>query len=388
MNISANLRRLRQKLDMTQETLAATIGVSPQAVSKWERGEGLPDITLVPSIAFALGVTTDVLFGVNEALKKDAVKKIIIEAARISFADMSDVSDAAGVNHDGAAEYLREKLRDYPNEWELWQMLAFHLMHGSNLGAPEFDEAKYDEVVRIHERIAEKAPELDERLRGIMSLAAVHAAVGFLELSEEAAKRLPRRSMSRENAMTAALYMRGERLKKHLEEELREAVSNIDTIVGIAASGLHLYNLPADLAHAGSREERLALYDLAAKVYELTCDFPWSGNWASRAAHMCYLAAELLIDEYGDVDSAFGYLNRAVGYCEPIPGEKPVRLSRGREPSADGAEDYTPTDAARESLLGILNYANDIPKGATSAFTPFRDDPRFLAIIEKLTRRA
>ncbi|MDR1065252.1 MAG: helix-turn-helix domain-containing protein, partial [Oscillospiraceae bacterium] len=51
MNISANLRRLRQKLDMTQETLAAAVCVSPQAVSKWERGEGLPDITLVPSIA-------------------------------------------------------------------------------------------------------------------------------------------------------------------------------------------------------------------------------------------------------------------------------------------------------------------------------------------------
>jgi hypothetical protein len=301
---------------------------------------------------------------------------------------MADASDAAGYKPEAAAEYIREKLRDYPNEWELWHRLAHHLMHSANLGAPEFDEAKYDEVVRIHERIAEKAPELDERLRGIMSLAAVHAAAGSLELSEEAAKRLPGRLMSRENAMTAALYMRGERLKKHLEEELRAAVSNIDTIAGIAASGVHIYNLPADLSHAGSREERLALYDFAAKVYELTCNFPWSGNWAVRAAHMRYLAAEMLIDEYGDVDSAFGYLNRAAGYCEPIPGEKPVCLSRGREPFADGAEDYTPTDAARESLLGILNYANDIPKGATSAFIPVRDDPRFLAIIEKLTRRA
>ncbi|MDR1328521.1 MAG: helix-turn-helix domain-containing protein [Oscillospiraceae bacterium] len=386
MNISANLRRLRQKLDMTQEALAATICVSPQAVSKWERGEGLPDITLVPSIAFALGVTTDVLFGVNEALRKEQVQKIGNESARILFADMADASDWASLNPDGAADYIREKLRDYPDEWMLWTWLAHYLAAASHINTPEFDEAKYDEVIRIHERIASTAPELDDRLNGVFNLVVDHAAIGNYDRAEEAAKRLPRRARS--YAEAARLFMRGAPLKKFLEEELFEAVSHTCSLVTSAVGGIHSDGMPVDRSHVGSREERLSLLEFAARVYELTRDFPWGGKLASGAASSYFNAAEMLMDEYGDIDSAFGYLERAAGCCEPIPGEKTARLSRGQEPFADGAEDYTPTDAARESLLGILNYANDIPKGATSAFTPVRDDPRFLAIIEKLKRRA
>ena len=45
MNIGANIRRLRIEKELTQDKLAGMIGITPQAVSKWEREEGLPDIT-------------------------------------------------------------------------------------------------------------------------------------------------------------------------------------------------------------------------------------------------------------------------------------------------------------------------------------------------------
>ena len=77
-NISVNekesmgsvIRRLRMERDWTQEELAARLGVSGQAVSKWETGQSLPDISQVPLIARAFGVTTDLLFGM-EAEKLD-----------------------------------------------------------------------------------------------------------------------------------------------------------------------------------------------------------------------------------------------------------------------------------------------------------------------------
>ena len=47
---------------MTQEALGAAVGVTMQAVSKWENG-GLPDATLFPAIAKTLGVSIDALFG-------------------------------------------------------------------------------------------------------------------------------------------------------------------------------------------------------------------------------------------------------------------------------------------------------------------------------------
>lgn len=56
----------RKKKKMTQEALAALLGISPQAVSKWENGLGLPDVTLFPTLAAALGVSLEELFGVEE----------------------------------------------------------------------------------------------------------------------------------------------------------------------------------------------------------------------------------------------------------------------------------------------------------------------------------
>lgn len=61
INLAKNLKRLRKQREMTQENLADFIGVSFQAVSKWERGEGYPDITLLPVIANFFGVTLNSL---------------------------------------------------------------------------------------------------------------------------------------------------------------------------------------------------------------------------------------------------------------------------------------------------------------------------------------
>ncbi len=53
----------RKKAGLTQESFAARLGITPQAVSKWETGVGYPDITLFPEIARVLNVGLDSLFG-------------------------------------------------------------------------------------------------------------------------------------------------------------------------------------------------------------------------------------------------------------------------------------------------------------------------------------
>ena len=56
MNIGAKLKELRVQKGLTQEELSEKLGVSPQAVSKWERGESYPDIGLLDDIAESLSV--------------------------------------------------------------------------------------------------------------------------------------------------------------------------------------------------------------------------------------------------------------------------------------------------------------------------------------------
>ena len=60
------IRRLRMEKAWTQEELAERLGVSGQAVSKWETGQSLPDISQVPQLARVFGVSTDELFGMEE----------------------------------------------------------------------------------------------------------------------------------------------------------------------------------------------------------------------------------------------------------------------------------------------------------------------------------
>ena len=56
----------RQAKKMTQDEFASRIGVTPQAVSKWERGNGLPDVSLLSGICSVLGISADALLGISD----------------------------------------------------------------------------------------------------------------------------------------------------------------------------------------------------------------------------------------------------------------------------------------------------------------------------------
>ncbi len=62
-SLGGNISALRKAKGMTQEEFAEKLGVTPQAVSKWENGVSCPDIMLLPRIAEIFGVSIDELMG-------------------------------------------------------------------------------------------------------------------------------------------------------------------------------------------------------------------------------------------------------------------------------------------------------------------------------------
>ena len=64
---------LRRERGITQENLAGIIGVSAQAISKWENNATMPDIMLLPIIADTLGVTIDELFGIRHKVQEKPI---------------------------------------------------------------------------------------------------------------------------------------------------------------------------------------------------------------------------------------------------------------------------------------------------------------------------
>ena len=66
------IQRARKARGLTQEELADRLGITAQAVSKWENGDSYPDIALIPAIASSLGMALNELFGVAEAAARES----------------------------------------------------------------------------------------------------------------------------------------------------------------------------------------------------------------------------------------------------------------------------------------------------------------------------
>ena len=75
LNFGENIRKLRIEHGLTQEELADFLGVSFQAVSKWERGDTVPDIYMLPTIAAFFGVTTDHLLCFDQVKMEKDIEK-------------------------------------------------------------------------------------------------------------------------------------------------------------------------------------------------------------------------------------------------------------------------------------------------------------------------
>lgn len=89
--IGENISRFRQNQNMTQEEFASRLGVTPQAVSKWERGASLPDVALLPGICSLLKVCADALLGIES----------------VSISENADMQEERKIRQNLIAEPLR-----------------------------------------------------------------------------------------------------------------------------------------------------------------------------------------------------------------------------------------------------------------------------------------
>lgn len=87
MNLAKTIRQNRLRAGLTQERLAEKLGVSPQAVSKWESAATLPDITLLPELSALLGVTIDALFDTSEETRLKRIETMLEKDSMLSRAD-------------------------------------------------------------------------------------------------------------------------------------------------------------------------------------------------------------------------------------------------------------------------------------------------------------
>ena len=103
IQLGEKIKQLRKERGISQDKLASYLGVSFQAVSKWETGAGMPDVELIPAIASFFGISTDELFDYNVYTIEQNVKAIVDQHSLYWDTDK-----------EKAEQILREGLKKYP----------------------------------------------------------------------------------------------------------------------------------------------------------------------------------------------------------------------------------------------------------------------------------
>ena len=122
IKIGAIIKKLRAENNITQDTLATAMGVTPQAISRWESEGGYPDIELLPALADFFSVSTDELLGYKLSQREEEIANIKKEMSRLA--------------EDGTIEeriaFARNAISRYPADFEIKENLAvclYHLWH-------------------------------------------------------------------------------------------------------------------------------------------------------------------------------------------------------------------------------------------------------------------
>lgn len=164
LNLSDNIAALRRGKKLTQEQLADFIGVTKASVSKWETGNSMPDVVLLPQLAAFFGVTVDELIGYNPQLSKEQRMRFYQE-----FADGFATRPFEEVMEE-TREYVRRYYSCYPF---LTQICGLWLNHALLFPDREKRQEIMDSVSRLCDHIKENArdPELCREVTVLQAVA-------------------------------------------------------------------------------------------------------------------------------------------------------------------------------------------------------------------------
>lgn len=262
IKIGEKIKQLRQRDGRKQEDLASVLGVSCQAVSRWEANGGYPDMELIPAIANYFNVSIDELFGYS----KDREEKLrsILEKAEEALNAQADMTECV--------EMLRSAAEEFPSEPQVLIKLGYALsIHGwKKYGARSYtidgsdyahEDTEYNsgniywqEEIRVFEKVLGMDIPSEDRDVITMMLVMVYAKMGYNDKAKALAEKQNSLRASRELLLGKATE--AEERDKYQGEAIIELLTELKTVicysVGTKVSlftspeGVKLY---LDLAH-------------------------------------------------------------------------------------------------------------------------------------------
>ena len=314
------IKRLRRERGLTQEELAEQIGVTFQAVSKWENDAGMPDISQVIPLASVFEVSTDVLFGMYGTNNNEEVMRIITEAE--SYVTYPASKEMVRNRYD----CLQAGLELYPSNTAL---LMNSLEAGISLAYPSNDvydaergETIYRKCISEADLVIKYGKNATDILRAHMIMVLLHSAYGSYEAARSHAEEFPWRADMTAHEMNGYIA----RWEKNYSEESKcwqtdfmyhfEAM--LDDIVDIAICAYKRGDFDDTIE---CLNQALSLISLICKDERVTPRFH-----VREAGDIHFLLATIYLKQ-NNKEMAFAELNKMVEYdtaqtAKIVPGEK------------------------------------------------------------------
>ncbi len=369
IKIGEKIRLLRKKNDVTQDRLAEHLGVTPQAVSRWESGVCYPDMNALPAIADYFSVSMDELLCYNNVQKESKVRAYREEVEHLL--DHDRVTDAL--------ELLRRAMADVPSDYalqldtagvlSLYADLISESATGERVEAAV--KAALSEAVSLCRHILDDCT--DDRLRDETkkTLCDIYShQLGDDRQAREIAEQLHSLAFSEE--IIKATVLTGDIAFEQAQQNLILFADNI---------WWHLYNLACVPDIAGdhySVREQIALLEKGVAVMEVIFD-DTPLFYADRLANS-YRQITMLLLSQGESAKALNTFERMAAYAiahderpdeavYPSVAVNGVRYCRAEDTEARG-----------------LSKCARLLKGNFSAriWSPIRQEPRFRAAVERM----
>ncbi len=348
--ISQRLRELRHKKGNTQEELADFLSISTAAVSKWERNETYPDLTLIPRIASFYDVTVDDLLGVDEVRKKERLSWYYAESMKLQR--VGKITESVALWH--------EAQKEFPNDLSVMSNLSFALCFQVRP-----DIGSYKEAIALDERILEKSTDQAQRSKATELLCRAYSAIGDKKRAIEYAETA--NSLFHSSELMKLDVLEGEekdRLAKWLVENITSTVCMI---------------VMRDI----NSVDWLYRYEFIIRLLELVYDDDMMGSSAEVACTAHYFCAKSYA-ECDDEEKVRYHLRRLADYLDQKDGlhGEFTYTSTILAGLSDNADNYVTNAKLSDREI----YRNFLTEEDSGIFDSWRETDWFRDVIGRLSK--
>ena len=371
LNIGTKIRELRHRDGRTQDNLADALGVTAQAVSRWESGGSYPDMEIVPAIANYFHVSIDELFGYQDK-REEMIQNILQMSDKMLSQCTHFHQGSLSEDFEEYIKTLRTAAEEFPNEPRILLQLAqaLHMWGWSKCGTRmhkddtsdilEFDveynaqNIYWQEAVHVFEKLLKTNPSPEKRETAINHLTQLYCRMGEYDKAKTLANNQNSIIVCKE--MLLPMATTGEEQAMYQSERVMALLSNLQLAISESVAFR-----PSVSSSDYGKQIILSVINL----YETIFADGRMGSWHVDVGRLYLTLTNYEINNSGNTENILLYFDKAFDqYKESIRvyQEEEYRYSAplvsDLKPVAKGA--FAPTDMSDFWKTELRSYPENI----------------------------